>query len=101
MIHSWILRQLSRIAPQWAGRLDYYFRPALGDGWGGPFNGQCFRQLLFIDLIQACRFAAIIETGTFRGTTARFMAENTDLPLYSCEVDHRCFTYSVQRLQKC
>ena len=38
-------------------------------GWGGPFNGQTFRQEIFLELIEKIDFSAIAETGTFRGTT--------------------------------
>src|ERR1700745_272880 len=27
------------------GRVEYHLKPERLDSWGGPFNGQCFRQL--------------------------------------------------------
>lgn len=33
------------------GRLDIFLHPELQDGWGGPFNGQKFRQHILISYI--------------------------------------------------
>src|SRR5436190_4416368 len=41
--------------------------------WGGAFNGQEGRRALFVDLIERLKPAAIVETGTFRGSTTEWM----------------------------
>jgi hypothetical protein len=82
------------------GRLEYYRHPEILDLWGGPFNGQCFRQLMYLDLALACNFDAIVETGTFRGSTTRFLAHNSDgARVYSCEQDPLNFEFAKWRLR--
>lgn len=61
------------------GTIDYYCNPKLGVAWGGPFNGQPARQALFSAIVADIRPKAIIETGTYFGTTTEFMA-STGLP---------------------
>ena len=68
------------IGPTRLGMLDYVLDHTSKDPWGGPFNGQKARQDLFRHLLQACRPAAIIETGTYLGSTAEFMAKVECLP---------------------
>jgi hypothetical protein len=75
-------------------------RPALFDMWGAAFNGQCFRQVMFMDLIQTCQFDAIVEAGTFRGSTTRFFARSAQIPVYSSEVNPRFHAYATRRLEK-
>lgn len=72
--------------------------PALLEVWDGPFNGQSVRQSLFEDLVRALGVAAIVETGTFRGSSTVFMAKRSGLPLFSCEANPRYFHYSARRL---
>jgi hypothetical protein len=79
------------------GSIDYLRFPELGVAWGGPFNGQCARQKLFRELIAKIAPAAIIETGTYRGTTTEFMAE-TGIPFYSVEGLPRNYGFSRARL---
>src|SRR5690348_7267295 len=79
------------------GALDYWRRPALRAGWGGPFNGQRSRCELFESLIACFKPAAIIETGTHRGTTTEFMAA-TRLPIFSVENDARLYGFARMRL---
>ena len=61
--------------------------------WGGPFNGQKFRQRVLFDILYYFPIKAIIETGTFRGTTTAFFAA-TSLPVYTTEFHPRYFSYS-------
>ena len=89
------------IPPNKLGVLDYYRFPNLQDMWGGPFNGQCFRQLMFIDLCNACQFEAIVETGAFRGSTTLYLANNVRVPVYSSEVNPRYLAYAARRLRMC
>ena len=87
------------VGPSRLGMLDY----ALGRKKGplaSPFNGQNVRQHLFCDLLQACRPAAIIETGTYLGSSTDFMAEYSKLPVYSVEADARNHAFAKMRLRK-
>src|SRR5262249_27160002 len=70
------------------------------DPLGGPFNGQKARQDLFRHLLQACRPAVIIETGTYLGSSTDFMAECSGLPVYSVEADPRNYGFAKMRLRK-
>jgi len=80
--------------------LDYYFRPNIRASFGGPFNGQDFRKSIFLDLMNSCEFGAIVETGTFRGTTTEYFAQSFDIPVYSTESALRFFYYAKKRLKK-
>jgi hypothetical protein len=80
------------------GRLEYYFRPGLKTSYGGPFNGQSFRQRIFKEIVKALPLEAVIETGTCRGTTTEFMAE-TGLSVFSIENDLRLFTFASLRFR--
>jgi hypothetical protein len=61
------------------------------------FNGQSGRQKLFLDLMRAIRFDEIVETGTFRGDTAAFMALRSGLPVFTSESSPRHYGYSRTR----
>lgn len=64
------------------GKLDYHLRPALRQGIVGPLNGQAHRQRMFNDIVAALKPAAIIETGTFRGTSTKYMHEQSVAPVW-------------------
>src|SRR5258706_11214039 len=64
------------------GFIDYIRDSAPGRKWS-PFNGQTRRREIF-DALKAQDFAAIIETGTYLGTTTQYFAE-TGLPVFSIE----------------
>jgi hypothetical protein len=82
------------------GSVEYYRHPELLDSLGGPFNGQCFRQLVYLDLAQTCDFKAIVETGAYRGSTTVFLAQNSGgAPVYSCECSSRYFQFTKRRLR--
>lgn len=83
-----------------AGRLEYLAVPNRGQKWGGPFNGQRFRQQIFQDLISAFNFDAIIETGTYRGVTTKYFA-NTGLPIHTVEASQRYLAYARMNFRKC
>ena len=80
-----------------AGMLDYHRFPELKDSWGGPFNEQTFRQQIFRDLIQRIPFSAIVETGTFRGTTTEYLQKSSRLPVYTAELNPRHYGYVKRR----
>jgi hypothetical protein len=75
------------------GWLDFLQHPSMQASWGGPFNGQKFRQRIFFDLLYCFPIKAIVETGTFRGTTTALFAA-TGLPVYTTEIHPRFFSYS-------
>ena len=79
------------------GALDYARYPDRAAAWGGPFNGQPYRQALFRALIRQVQPAAIIETGTYLGTTTEFLAE-TGLPVFTIEADPRRYGFARARL---
>jgi hypothetical protein len=80
------------------GTLDYFRFPARRDSWGGPFNGQHGRQAIFNGIIANARPVAIVETGTYLGTTTEFMA-SAGLPIFTIEGQPRNFGYSKTRLR--
>ncbi len=51
------------------------------------FNGQHHRKKIFTDLVSACGFDRLIETGTYSGDTTAFMATTTGLPVHTCEAN--------------
>lgn len=81
------------------GALEYHLRPEKCDWWGGPFNGQHFRQQIFSELMRVCDFEYIVETGTFCGTTTLFFARSFNVPVYTSECNSRFFGYSRRRLR--
>ena len=78
------------------GRLEFLRHPRMQNSWGGPLNGQRFRQRILFDLLFTFPIEAIIETGTYRGTTTALFAA-TSLPVYSAEVHPRYFSYAKMR----
>ena len=79
------------------GMINYIRFPSRGAAWDGPFNGQTARQALFHDIIIHSRPRAIVETGTYLGTTTDFLAD-TGLPVYSIEADPRNYGFARARL---
>ncbi len=79
------------------GAIDFYFRPELKDRWGSYLNGQEGRKAIFLDLIKSFEFSAIIETGTFRGSTTGYFHEASGLPVFSVETSGRFFEYARLR----
>ncbi|MFZ0845986.1 MAG: hypothetical protein WAM62_09360 [Pseudolabrys sp.] len=80
------------------GMIDYYRFPERRKAWGGPFNGQASRQALFRALVEQFKPAAIVETGTFMGTTTAFMARD-GLPVYSAEINPRAHGFAKARFR--
>ena len=81
------------------GAWDYWCKPAWRDSWGGPFNGQEFRQRLFAELSARVPFVAIVETGTYRGTTTRYFRRATRLPIHSFEANPRHYGFARAHLK--
>ncbi len=78
------------------GRLEFFMHPGMRNTWGGPFNGQRFRQRIFFDILHCLPISAIVETGTFRGETTALFA-TTSLPVYTVEINPRYFSYTKMR----
>ena len=81
------------------GCLDYYFGARSSWDQGQPFNGQEYRRRIFEELMAAMPWKALVETGTFRGTTTQFLAR-WGLPVYSVELSRRQFAFARLRLRK-
>jgi hypothetical protein len=79
------------------GAIDYILYPRRGINLGGPFNGQRARQDLFHSLVEKFTPVAIIETGTYLGTTTEYLAA-TGLPIFSVESHPRCYGFAKMRL---
>jgi hypothetical protein len=77
--------------------IEYYLFPRKRDSWGGPLNNQQFRQNIFRQLVEHFRFAGIVETGTYRGTTTEFFNRTSGLPVYTTESHPRYYGFSAMR----
>jgi hypothetical protein len=89
---------MARVLPgRLAASIDYRQKRYLSP-WNGPFNGQTRRCKLFVALARVVGAHAIIETGTYRGTTTAFMYESTGLPVWTVERNARFFHYARLRL---
>ena len=73
-------------------------RPRWTDSESAGFNGQKLRKRLFRELVDACAFDAIMETGTCMGDTTGYMATVTGLPVYTCEINERFLGIARRRL---
>ena len=62
------------------------------------FNGQAVRKTIFRALIDAFDFGAIVETGTWLGSTTGYMAETSGIPVFSGELNHRFHAVARMRL---
>ena len=95
-----IRKMLCWMPVSWKARIEFLFDKSLGKEFGGPFNGQEFRQGIFKDLVSTYSFRAIVETGSFRGVTTEFMATESGLPVYTVEAESRFFHYAKLALRK-
>jgi hypothetical protein len=71
------------------GMMDYYRYPEWRSSWGGAMNGQDHRKKMVEAFIRDVPLDAIVETGTYRGTTTSYLASLTPLPIYTVEYDVR------------
>jgi hypothetical protein len=90
---NWVRRHLP---DEVVGAIEYVLHSDRGIAWGGPFNGQRFRQELFQILVEKFKPAAIVETGTYLGTTTELLAA-TGLPIFSVESNPRCYGFAKAR----
>lgn len=73
--------------------------PELQRCWGGALNGQEGRRALFLDLMQRVPFDAIFETGTYRGVSTAWFADNFSGPIYSCEKEQLYYLQAKENLK--
>ncbi len=85
------------VGPKNLGRLRFLRNPVSGRAWGGPFNGQRGRCLLMASLIANLKPEAIVETGTYLGTTTEWLAA-FQYPVFTIESDAENYGYATQRL---
>jgi len=96
----WIKNFLGRLLGERnTGRLNYLLNARSPSYWRGPFNDQKGRQKIWLAIIQRLEFSAVVETGTFRGTTSLFFAES-GLPVYTVEVSPRYYECASMRLRR-
>lgn len=93
------LAEAAQIGFEAAVALDL-LNPELQYRWGGAFNGQAERCATFREILDRLCPVAIIETGTYRGTTTEFLARHFTGPIHSCEIDRRCFLGSRRKLAR-
>ncbi|HET9948228.1 MAG TPA: class I SAM-dependent methyltransferase [Longimicrobiales bacterium] len=77
--------------------LDWWLRPGLKHEYGGPFNDQRGRALLCEQIAASGPVEAVVETGTYRGTTTLFLARAFGAPVHSVEVVPRWHHYARLR----
>jgi hypothetical protein len=92
----------------WRGYADYLLKPWLRSGddlyssaWRGtgPLNGQQHRQATTLDILREMDVKAIVETGTYRGITTEFFAQQ-GVPVITIETNERLAAYSRLRLRR-
>lgn len=92
------LEKLAAVAFKTAAAKDRE-NPERPNSWGEkPFNGQEKRVALFQTLVKQIKFGAVVETGTFRGSTTLFFRQCSGVDVYSCELSDRYFEYASARL---
>jgi hypothetical protein len=90
---------LRAVGPEKFGELEYRLKPRRRASWGGPMNGQAGRVRICRDVWTTLSPAAIVETGTFRGTTTEFFAE-LGVPVYSVEAEPRFHYFAAYRFRE-
>jgi len=77
--------------------VDYWLRPSLRGLYGGPFNDQRERARICEQFAALGHVQAVVETGTYRGTTTLFLARVFGVPVHSVEIDPRYHYYARLR----
>jgi hypothetical protein len=92
-----VMAKVTSWSPALAAHIDLV-EPWKRSGCGGPLNGQIGRQTLVRALFSTVTFDAVIETGTYRGTTTDFLWRVSHKPVFSVENQPRYFYYARRRL---
>lgn len=92
-------RITERLPPTLAGRLDVIARPSFRWPHGGPLNAQEGRQRMVRQIFRTIPIGAVVETGTFRGSSTRFFANHVASPVYTVESNPRYFAYARLRFR--
>ena len=71
---------------------------SIDNNWA--FNGQEGRRDIVRSILKSCPFDAVIETGTFMGESTGFLANSTNMPVFTCELNDRFFALSKKRLAR-
>jgi hypothetical protein len=79
---------------------DFYVRPATRKPPQVPFNGQAKRREIFLELVSALEFRAIVETGTYRGSTTDFLATASHVSVHTAEAASRYYHYARLRFRR-
>jgi hypothetical protein len=95
VLRRFLSQQSVQMIHRTIGIIDYIRSPERGAGWG-PFNGQAARQALFVEMMAKMRPRAIVETGTFLGTTTELMSQ-TGFPVFTIEFDSRNYRFACAR----
>lgn len=100
VLSKWIESVVLRaVGPETFGRLEYKLKPRRRASWGGPMNGQAGRLRICRDILTTLSPTAIVETGTFRGTTTEFFAEFA-VPVYTVEAVPRFHFFAAYRFRE-
>jgi hypothetical protein len=67
---------------------------------GAGFNGQKGRKRIFQDLLEKYDFSFLIETGTYLGNTAGYMAKTSGLPVITSELNPALYSLAKMRLKE-
>ncbi len=81
-----------------AGAVDYFLDLVPRDRWGGAMNGQDRRLELVSEILDAIAFEIVVETGTYRGSTAAWLAGRTQSMVYTVDSNPRFYEYARRRL---
>ena len=79
---------------------DYWLRPGLGAQYGGPCNDGQARVRLCERLAALGAVQAVVETGTYRGTTTLFLARVFQTRVHSVEINPRFHYYARLRTRR-
>src|SRR5689334_18851203 len=82
------------------GCADYWLRPGLGAQYGGPCNDGRARARLCEQLSALGGVQAVVETGTYRGTTTLFLAQVFHAPVHSVEINPRFHYHAWLRTRR-
>ena len=89
------------LPPRWLGRIRFHLQPNRRESCGGPFNGQTGCIKIFKAILDECHPIAVVETGTYQGTTTHFLAQSTSKPIYTVELYGENYGFASERLRGC